>query len=254
MKNKIKVKNSFFTLYKNTILLFFKIIGVIFSIAVLLTAIYFYPQELLYIVVSLFVIAIFYNIYVFVIFLFRQRNIPLTKEELEAHNIKSVEDYRRFLCEYLKGFHITNKIIQKMCCKSAFYYLLNDEERLDFLAIVMGKKCRIYDVRYIELMEEEKSITYSILDYKENEIDSMINHGWYKYCPHKIDKTQLYSRFSILGFLLILILFILLTYKLPYFVVLASLGMLLGTAAAFWYCYSGQYIIKSNREWARDNT
>lgn len=173
MKYKIKTKNSFFALYKDTIVIMGFLLFLIVGPCIFLS----YPEEIGMILMGLFSLFIPYMIYTYITFLSRQRNLPLTKEELEMLNIKSVEDYRKFLDKYLKGWGITNEKIAIICSKSIFFYLLNDEDRLNLLAEATGYEYKINDIVYKELMEREKEMIYPIKDHKIDEIDFMIYEG-----------------------------------------------------------------------------
>lgn len=174
MKYKIKTKNSFFELYKDDIFITAIILFVfVMGLGFLCLGLY-YPCETALITIGMLIVFLIYKAYAFTTFLLRQGKIPLTKEELEILNIKSIKDYEAFLYKYLKGFNINNKTIKIMCSKSAFYYLLNDKERLTLLTKVTGLEYKINDVRYKEIMEKEKSITYSVKGYNVDEIDLLI--------------------------------------------------------------------------------
>lgn len=192
---KLTPKNSFITLYKRpmlNILLCFAYIISIFAVFGIFGIIYFYyTKELFIILVLLFSVTCLHIIYEYSCFLWRQRNIPLTKEELDSHNIKTVRDYQKFLYIYLKKYQIRNRTLQKICHKSAFYYLLNEEERkkrLELAHAYLNDDQIMLD--YLAFSKEEKSFSYAINDYKENKIDSVFDLFPDDYCPHFIDSIE----------------------------------------------------------------
>lgn len=134
---KLSKKNSIFTLYKEQILNFIKgIFAVFFGILVfagIIACVFcMFAFELFPIVV--YVLIWLYVGYYYLIYWWKIQRIPLTKKELNAVDIDSVEKFQNFLINYMGRYDgISNKNVKALCFRCSFVLLTDENERIKLL-------------------------------------------------------------------------------------------------------------------------
>lgn len=110
-QQKPAIKNSFYSLYKETIDIILLCLGVVVGgVAISLLLVYFiiYMPKLIYItcliIISILVLKLIKDNFFYVAYLLNQRRIPLLSTELQQLGINSVEEYANYTKKLLHGY------------------------------------------------------------------------------------------------------------------------------------------------------